>query len=39
MIVTNTVAYYDTDTIAAVNCFVIADPLVEVNDSGKHSSF
>jgi hypothetical protein len=38
MAVTNTLAYYDVATITAVKCFVIGDPLVEVNDSGKHSS-
>ena len=38
MAVANTLAYYDTATIMTVKCFLISDPLVEVNDSGKHSS-
>jgi hypothetical protein len=38
MAVANTLAYYNSATITAIKNFMIADPLVEVNGSGKHSS-
>jgi hypothetical protein len=38
MAVANAIAYYNATTITIVKYFVIADPKVVVNGSGKHFS-